>query len=465
MSLFYVLCIVFVLLALSMVLILYRKKSVWAKTINDKQNDIRLNLNELNNPKNSFESRYKSESGALKIDIQDIKIRNESLKASIEKEENANYMKNVFLTNVSNEIRNPLNGILGFANLLKTEMAHLNRDDLYEFGNSISESGENLLKLLNDIIDISRIEVNDISFDLAACDLRSILNESIANYKKIADEKGLQIITDKIPAYYCLSDRETLRRIVDSVLDNSVRFTDKGYIKIGARSEGDIVTVSIKDTGIGIDPSYIPLVFEPYRQESLGYSTKYQGAGLSLPLAKKALHLMNGNIVIESEKGSGTEAFISLQLAKEAQAQKKPKAGKKQISDKAPWENKNILLVEDDKINQILFTKLLFGCNKLVVCGSGEETLDELTKLALDQFIIDFVLMDINLPGEFDGISLMHRIKKDWPVMKSTPFIAQTAYAMSNEKEKLLNEGFDEYLSKPIKKTELISVIEKVLNL
>jgi signal transduction histidine kinase/CheY-like chemotaxis protein len=465
MSLFYVISIVFVLSAISIVLIFYRKKLEWDRIINDKQNDIKQNLIEINNPKNSFESRYKSESQKINNEIIETKNRNESLKAAIEKEEKANYMKNVFLTNVSNEIRNPLNGILGFANLLKTEMAQLNRDDLYEFGNSISQSGENLLNLLSDIIDISRIEANDISFDLFACDLKSIINDSIAYYKKIADEKGIQIICDKNLNYNCLSDKETLSRIVNSVLDNSVRFTDKGYIKIGVKSKDDIITISIKDTGIGIDPTYIPLVFEPYRQETLGYSTKYQGAGLSLPLAKKALDLMNGNIIIESEKGHGTEVFISLQVASEAYTQKQSKKGNKSLSDKVPWKNKNILLVEDDKINQILFTKLLLGCNKLVVCGSGEETLDKLTDLAIDRFKIDFVLMDINLPGEFDGIKLMHRIKKDWPVMDNIPFIAQTAYAMSNEREKLLNEGFDEYLSKPIKKTELISVVEKVLNL
>ncbi|PLX02615.1 MAG: hypothetical protein C0595_10125 [Marinilabiliales bacterium] len=463
-TLYYVSIIIFSFSILGFFFIM-RKKSHWNNLLQIEQKSVDENIKELNSPDNNFERRYQSEYVAIKSDIKQTESNILNLKTANKKEEEANYMKNVFLTNVSNEIRNPLNGILGFANLLKTEMAQLNRDDLYEFSDNISQSGESLLKILNDIIDISSIEAEDISFNLVPCNLKEIINTSIENYKKVAHDKGIEIISDNDFNYSVLSDKETLYRILNSVIDNSVRFTDRGYVRISISNDNGNITIKIKDTGVGIDTSYIPMVFEPYRRENLGYSTKYQGAGLSLPLAKKALNVMKNDINIESQKGLGTTVIINL-IETADQNIEKPKDEKpKSKSSNSPWYKKNILLVEDDKINQILFTKLLVGCNNLIICASGEETLDKLTELVIDQFNIDFVLMDINLPGKYDGIKLMHKIKKEWSIFKNKPFIAQTAYAMSNEREKFIDEGFDEYLSKPIKKTELENVVEKVLNL
>lgn len=468
MELMYVFSLIILVISLGIFLLLNLKNKKRSKILSEKQTDIERNTLELNSSSNSFDERYNSDSHEFNTNIKDTRLNIGSINKSIKMEEKTSYMKNVFLTNVSNEIRNPLNGIMGFANVLRTDLAKLDRDDLYDFADSISQSGESLLRLLSDIIDISRLEVNDISFELVGCDLKSIIAQSVENHEKVAIDKGLQFIIDNDLNYYSLADRETISRIIDSVIDNAVKFTDKGYIKLSLmknEKEG-IITISIKDTGIGIDPLYIPMVFEPFRQESLGYTTKYQGAGLSLPLAKKSLAIMDGDINIESEKGIGTTVNIRLKLATENDIVTKPKSiVKTDASDKLqiPWYKKNIFLVEDDKINQILFTKLLVGCENLIIAGSGEDALEKLTDLTNDKFNIDFVLMDINLPGQYDGIKLMHEIKKDWKSFSKVPFIAQTAYAMSNEREKLLAEGFDEYLSKPIKKSELISVVEKVL--
>lgn len=468
MELLYVFSLILLASSAGIFLFLKMKIKKRRKILSEKHNDIERNTQDLNSSATSFDERYNSDSHEYNSNIKNSRLNIASINKAIKTEEKTSYMKNVFLTNVSNEIRNPLNGIMGFANVLRTDLAKLDRDDLYDFADSISQSGESLLRLLSDIIDISRLEVNDISFELVVCDLKSMIAQSVENHEKVAIDKGLQLIIDNNLNYYSLSDGETVSRIIDSVIDNAVKFTDHGYIKLSLlRNEKEgIITISVKDTGIGIDPSYIPMVFEPFRQESLGYNTKYQGAGLSLPLAKKSLALMDGDIYIESEKGIGTTVNIRLKLASESDIVSKPKPiVKPRTSEKLeiPWFKKNIFLVEDDKINQILFTKLLVGCENLIIAGSGEDALEKLTDLTNDKFNIDFVLMDINLPGQYDGIKLMHQIKKDWKSFSKIPFIAQTAYAMSNEREKLLAEGFDEYLSKPIKKSELISVVEKVL--
>jgi len=432
-----------------------------------KEEEVNNNIKITNSSPDIYKDRLKDEMQELKANISNSQENIKSLSNSIEMEKKANYMKNVFLTNVSNEIRNPLNGIMGFANLLRTDLAKLDRDDLYEYADSISQSGESLLKLLSDIIDISRLEVNDVSFKLVPCDLKSIIKKSVENQSKTANDKGIQIIVDDNLNHFVLSDEEVIQRVFDAVIDNAIKFTDKGYIKLSVtkiHQEG-ILRVNLKDTGIGIDRSYLSLVFEPYRQESLGYTTKYQGAGLSLPLAKKALNLMESDIEIESEKGIGTEVSIVLKLTNKKQKavveEKAPKvAGDK---EQPPWYKKNIFLVEDDKINQILFTKLLKGCENLIISGSGEEALENLNILKEKEFSIDFVLMDINLPGEWDGIKLMHHIKENREEFKEIPFIAQTAYAMANERDNLLAEGFDAYLSKPIRRSELAKSISTVL--
>lgn len=468
MNIYYIISLVFIISS-ALLFIVYIKNNKKRKiALNEKELDIEKTTKETKSSNNSFDTRYASESELIRTNIKDSQLNIISLNKSIEKEKEANYMKNVFLTNISNEIRNPLNGIMGFANLLRTDLAKLGRDDLYEFANNISKSGEGLLKLLSDIIDISRIEVNDVKFNIRNCDLKSIILQTVDLYEKTAKDKGLQVIIDDKLNYFALSDTEVIQRIINSVIENAIKFTDKGFIKLSVSADKDkgLVTISIKDTGIGIDPSYIPAVFEPYRQESLGYNTKYKGAGLSLPLAKKALNTMDSDIQIESEKGVGTTVDIILKLStkKDSESSANLVADENNSADwQIPWYKKNIFLVEDDKINQILFSKLLTGCNNLIIADSGEDALEKLTDLTDNKFNIDFVLMDINLPGQYNGIKLMHKIKQKWVAFTKIPFIAQTAYAMSNEREKLLAEGFDEYLSKPIKKVELMNVVEKVL--
>ncbi len=447
--------------------IIYKNKKR-KRNLVEKQEDIDKSSKEINSKSTNFDDRYASDSKQLNENIKHTELNIKSLNQAIEKENKENYMKNVFLTNISNEIRNPLNGIMGFAALLRTDLAKLGHDDLYEFANSISGSGESLLKLLSDIIDISRIEVNDMKFDIESYSLKSIIQKSVEEYKNAANDKGIQLIIDDNLNYYALTDLEVIQRIINSVIDNAIKFTDKGYIKLSLEKNSDNknINIIVKDTGIGIATSYIPSVFEPYRQESLGYTSKYQGVGLSLPLAKKALTIMENDIQIESEKGVGTTVTIILKLTDKRNIKKAPKLtsdNKKHAEQKIPWLRKNIFLVEDDKINQILFTKLLVGCNKLTIAGSGEDALEKLNDLDNNNSNYDFVLMDINLPGQYDGISLMHKMKQDWKEYNNIPFIAQTAYAMSAERGKLLAKGFDEYLSKPIKKSDLISVIEIVL--
>jgi CheY-like chemotaxis protein len=250
------------------------------------------------------------------------------------------------------------------------------------------------------------------------------------------------------------------------VLDNSVKFTERGFVKISnyLDEKTGMIIILIKDTGIGIDKVYVNQVFEPFRQESLGYSTSYQGAGLGLPLAKKMSLKLNGDIELESEKGSGTTITLRFPAFTDKIEAKVKTEGSKFMTKltENPWDKLSVLVVEDDNMNQILYRKLLKKARFLEIAKDGKTALSVVEKQNVNNNF-QLVLMDINLPAPWDGISLMKKIRSKWPEYKNIPFIAQTAYAISGNRDVMLEEGFDEYITKPIIKSVLVDAINKVV--
>ncbi|MEI6457115.1 MAG: response regulator, partial [bacterium] len=212
-----------------------------------------------------------------------------------------------------------------------------------------------------------------------------------------------------------------------------------------------------------IDQAYLVEIFDPFRNESAGYSKDAQGAGLGLPLAKSLAELMGGRIEIESEKGKGT--IVTLFLRTEAGQQ--ITSASKEISRKMKFktlQNLEIFIVEDDLMNKIVLYEMTKSLGNVVSAVNGEETLKILEKTYHEGKLFDIMLFDINLPPPWDGIKLMHEIRKKYSEYKTIPFIAQTAYAMAGDKEKLLEAGFDDYISKPINQQALYSIMKNQLN-
>ncbi len=401
------------------------------------------------------------------------------LKKALKKAEDANYVKNAFLANMSHEIRTPLNGIIGFSSLLETELSLLENQELFEYANSISESGERLLHLLNNIIDISRIEANDLTISLTSCNVNDIVKSASELFKFKANEKGLRFnvkLEDEIPSI--MVDEKSLSKIASDIIDNAVKYTEKGFINIvsGIEDKRNEVYFKVKDTGVGIDEAYLPNVFEAFRQESLGYSRAYQGAGLGLPLAKRLVELMNGRIEIESKKAAGTLVSIyfpikgslsatgtsELQQAKEFSAQEEEiivVSSDKLVSDSDPY----IFVVEDDRMNRLVIKKMLEKDWRFEIADDGDQTMKMIEEYYKKGIIFDIMLFDINLPPPWDGIKLMHEIKKKYKEYSKIPFVAQTAYAMSGDRERLLEAGFDDYIPKPINRNILVNSIKNQL--
>ncbi len=461
----------FVLIIFSALLLVVLAAILIRKTMSFKQStnqaitsiaDQKLELkNKVNHLDTDLENQVADRIDTLKNEIHERERIDEELKDALQKAERANFLKNAFLGNMSHEIRTPLNGILGFSSLLETELALLENTDLYEYANSIQKSGERLLHLLNNIIDISRLEANDIEMNFTACELSEIIDNVIETNKFRANDKGLKIVKD-ITTSVISADKPTLTRVINELVDNAVKYTEKGFIKItvSINNENNKATIIIKDSGIGIDSNYLPHIFEAFRQESLGYTRQYQGAGLGIPLAKRMIDKMGGSFKITSEKSIGTEITIVFPLISETV----PKEEKiENDSAETLLKGKKVLILEDDLASRTILSKIMQKVATVTEAKDGEEALKIVFDSYKEQQLFDIMLFDINLPAPWDGIKLMLSIKEQMNEYKNIPFIAQTAYGMIGDKERIMEAGFDGYVSKPINRKELFDEFCRIL--
>ncbi len=448
----------------------YRIKTKSNKLLTEKNTQIEELKKELEILNDDLKEKTKEGTKKLQDEIDELKKVDVKRKKVLKNAEDTIYIKNNFLANMSQEIRTPLNGIIGFSNLLTTELSLLENHELYEYADGIEQSGSRLLHLLNNIIDISRIEANDMELIIAPSDINEVIKNISELYRFKANEKGLKfnIKYNKIPK--AIADGACLTKIISDVIDNAIKYTDKGFINVitDYKPEENQVLIIVKDTGIGIDEAFLKHIFEPFRQESLGFSRELQGAGLGLPIAKKLLELMNGKVKVESKKTIGTSVTIFLNIAEtDTSLEVEPKAVKEIVTleDKPEKDKIDIFIVEDDRMNRIVLEKMLEKTSNNISAVDGDETIKIIGENYKKGKIFEIMLFDINLPAPWDGIKLMKEIKKRWHEYNKVPFIAQTAYAMAGDRERLLEAGFDNYIAKPVNKKELINMIYNQLKI
>ena len=409
-----------------------------------------------------IENKVNERIEAIKNELDLRKQVDGELQRALSEAENANYLKNAFLANMSHEIRTPLNGILGFSGLLQNEFALNDKPELFDYAQSIERSGERLLHLLNNIIDISRLEANDLEIRQEPCSLKSCLEPVVSTFQFRANEKGLRLVSD-FEDCLIIADANTLPRVFNEMIDNALKYTDKGFIKISSRliSDKSKVEVKIQDTGIGIDSSYLQQIFEPFRHESLGYSKQYQGAGLGIPLAKKLVERMGGMMQISSEKSVGTTVIMEFNLHSADENSSVVSSG---LEDNtlSPVKFKQALIVEDDPSSRLILKKILEKSMTAAIAADGDQALQMIENALENGQVFDLVMMDINLPVPWDGVKLKDYILSKYSGYVNSTFIAQTAYAMEGDKERFLSAGFHGYLSKPITRKELESLLKQL---
>ncbi|MFH2095738.1 MAG: PAS domain S-box protein, partial [Bacteroidota bacterium] len=375
-----------------------------------------------------------------------------------EKAEESDKLKSAFLSNMSHEIRTPLNGVIGFAELLRTP--GIPADQLNQYIDIINSSGAQLLSIINDIVDISKIEANQIHFVPAEFNLNHKLAEIeffFNDSRKINRNPEVNIVFKK-----GLSDREAniisdsmrIQQILTNLLRNAIKFTDRGEISVSYRVTGDsYLEFCVMDTGIGIPADKIELVFHRFRQLDDSYSRRYGGTGLGLSIARSLVEMLDGKIWVESEEGKGSSFFFSIPYVHTNELLK-PESTIKTVS--VNLEGKKILLVEDDDTG-IHFIKALFKNTGVVllVADTGGSALE----LFHNNTDLDLVLMDIQLP-EISGYELVKQMKAE---RQGLPVFALTANAFEEDRQKALDLGCNEFLTKPLNIELLNKSVQKWL--
>lgn len=367
-----------------------------------------------------------------------------------DKAEASDRLKTAFINNISHEIRTPLNGILGFAPFIVQPDTTIEEKD--EYLEILNFSSNRLMNTITDIMDISLIISGNIKVRPQPIDISSLLTNVFKHFQEPCKKKNLGLklhFPDNADHFILNTDEEMLRKAVSQLVDNSVKFTKEGNITLGFELINNEIEIFVKDTGTGIEKDSQVRIFENFMQENVANTRGHEGSGLGLSIAKGMIQLLGGKIRLESTKNLGTTVFLTLPNNTSAAYSKS-----KNLTKAIKVVGKPIILIaEDDDSSYFYLETLLKKDNKTLRACNGQEAVD-LCRMHPD---INLVLMDIKMP-EMNGIEATQIIKS---FRNNLPIVAVTAFAQSDDKFKIKDSGCDDYLSKPINKAELLSLIQK----
>ncbi len=384
----------------------------------------------------------------------DYRIRIEDqLKVAIKKAEESDKLKTAFLANMSHEIRTPMNGIVGFLELL--DNPGITEEQRTEYMSFIRKSSTQLLNIINDVVDISKIEAGQVTIHEGPVDLKQLFDDLLAHYQSLLKKKDIVIsgnlnLSDM--ERWIIVDETKLRQILSNLISNAVKFTSKGEIQILCKKTDGFIQFCVCDTGTGIPEDLHKKIFERFRQADDSMTRFQGGTGLGLSICEAYIKKMGGSIWLKSEPDKGSKFYFTIPFKKAGdKIVKKPGNRRKDITDKG-----TILVVEDEVYNFMFVEHVIQKMGyKVVHAQNGEHALQVVEKTS----DISLVLMDIRLPG-IDGYETTRHIKL---LNSNLPVIALTALALSGDRERALEAGCDDYLKKPILKDELEKAIRVYL--
>ncbi|MEL6719574.1 MAG: ATP-binding protein, partial [Bacteroidota bacterium] len=386
-----------------------------------------------------------------KIVIKDLVEKKQEIFKAKEKAEENDRLKSAFLANISHEIRTPMNVVMGFSDqLLEKEVS---REDRIEYAEIINSSSQRLLDIVNDILDLSKIETNQIEVENKAVNLSQLLEELHYLFRQMADEKKLQFVLDDDLGkgdFYCITDEVKIRQILINFLSNAIKYSESGQIQLKCRLLGEHIEFCVKDTGIGIPREFQQVIFDRFRQIETHMS---KGTGLGLAISKGLAELLNGKVCVNSVEGKGSSFFLNIPYIsiQESLIVNGNSASNKLAINFHHFDKKRILIAEDELLNFKLLEVIFKDLNvEIVWVQNGVEAVKK-----VDEESFDIVLMDVKMPV-MDGLEASRKIRITHPHLY---IVAQSAFAYKEDQELAIEAGCDYYLTKPIDKDKLLSVI------
>ncbi|HKJ80177.1 MAG TPA: ATP-binding protein, partial [Prolixibacteraceae bacterium] len=390
-------------------------------------------------------------------DMTKVKAREKELIDARQKSVQASMLKTNFLQNISHEIRTPMNSIIGFTDILKSKVDSKN----LKFMTAIEESGHQLMRLIDDILDLSRLESGELSVEKNYFDLDELLEHlknQFITWKKSKGKKEVKLLLelpDSEHPIHLYTDRDRFQQIISNLLSNAIKYTQQGHVKFGYENKEKFIQFYVKDTGKGIQAKHLDKIFDRFERAGIESEDVFSGTGLGLSISKGLAEMLGGRIWCESEVDKGSTFYLTIPN----EVFRKPVEKKDEITQQnttvPDLKGKTILIAEDDEFSAQMMQFMLEPTNAtLKFATDGEKAIK-----FFHEIDADLALLDIRLPRK-DGFEIVKEIRK---TDKNIPIVAQSAYAMPDDRKKILENGFNGYLEKPLTTAKLYHILAKYL--